>query len=83
MTESLTLRAQALVVRLHGVGVPIGIWAAHRPTALTPLMRPVLESICRAADLRPPDSRPVVSSASAMVLGLIATVNLRATRPIR
>ena len=80
MTESLTLVLSACVVCM-GVGVPIGIWAAHRPRAYA-LMRPVLDlmqTLPTFVYLIP----AIVFFGIGMVPGLIATVIFVLPAPIR
>jgi glycine betaine/proline transport system permease protein len=79
-TESLTLVLSACVVCM-GVGVPIGIWAAHRPRAYA-LMRPVLDlmqTLPTFVYLIP----AIVFFGIGMVPGLIATVIFVLPAPIR
>lgn len=79
-TESLTLVLSACVVCM-GIGVPIGIWAAHRPRAYA-LMRPVLDlmqTLPTFVYLIP----AIVFFGIGMVPGLIATVIFVLPAPIR
>ncbi len=79
-TESLTLVLSACVVCM-GIGVPIGIWAAHRPRAYA-MMRPVLDlmqTLPTFVYLIP----AIVFFGIGMVPGLIATVIFVLPAPIR
>ncbi len=79
-TESLTLVLAACVVCM-GVGVPIGIFAAHRPQVYT-VMRPVLDlmqTLPTFVYLIP----AIVFFGIGMVPGLIATVIFVLPAPIR
>ncbi|MEO0760363.1 MAG: ABC transporter permease subunit, partial [Pseudomonadota bacterium] len=79
-TESLTLVLSACVVCM-GLGVPLGIWAAHRPR-LYAAMRPVLDlmqTLPAFVYLIP----AIVFFGIGMVPGLIATVIFVVPAPIR
>jgi glycine betaine/proline transport system permease protein len=79
-TESLTLVLSACVVCM-GLGVPIGIWAAHRPRVYE-AMRPVLDlmqTLPTFVYLIP----AIVFFGIGMVPGLIATVIFVLPAPIR
>jgi glycine betaine/proline transport system permease protein len=79
-TESLTLVLSACVVCM-GLGVPIGIWAAHRPRVFD-AMRPVLDlmqTLPTFVYLIP----AIVFFGIGMVPGLIATVIFVLPAPIR
>ncbi|MEM6490105.1 MAG: choline ABC transporter permease subunit [Pseudomonadota bacterium] len=79
-TESLTLVLSACVVCM-GLGVPLGIWAAHRPR-LYAAMRPVLDlmqTLPSFVYLIP----AIVFFGIGMVPGLIATVIFVVPAPIR
>ncbi len=79
-TESLTLVLSACVVCM-AIGVPIGIWAAHRPRAYQ-AMRPVLDlmqTLPTFVYLIP----AIVFFGIGMVPGLIATVIFVLPAPIR
>ncbi len=79
-TETLSLVVSACVVCM-GVGVPIGIWAAHRP-GLYAVLRPVLDlmqTLPTFVYLIP----AIVFFGIGMVPGLIATVIFVVPAPIR
>jgi glycine betaine/proline transport system permease protein len=79
-TESLTLVLSSCVVCL-GLGVPIGIWAAHRPkayAAMTPVLD-LMQTLPTFVYLIP----AIVFFGIGMVPGLIATVIFVLPAPIR
>jgi len=79
-TESLTLVLSSCVVCM-GLGVPIGIWAAHRPkvyAALTPVLD-LMQTLPTFVYLIP----AIVFFGIGMVPGLIATVIFVLPAPIR
>ena len=79
-TESLTLVLSSCVVCL-GLGVPIGIWAAHRPkayAAMTPVLD-LMQTLPTFVYLIP----AIVFFGIGMVPGLIATVVFVLPAPIR
>ena len=79
-TESLTLVLSSCVVCL-GLGVPIGIWAAHRPkayAAMTPVLD-LMQTLPTVVYLIP----AIVFFGIGMVPGLIATVIFVLPAPIR
>lgn len=79
-TESLTLVLSSCVVCM-GIGVPIGIWAAHRPkvyAAMTPVLD-LMQTLPTFVYLIP----AIVFFGIGMVPGLIATVIFVLPAPIR
>ena len=79
-TESLTLVLSACVVCM-GIGVPVGIWAAHRPkafAAMTPVLD-LMQTLPTFVYLIP----AIVFFGIGMVPGLIATVIFVLPAPIR
>ena len=79
-TESLTLVLSSCVVCM-GIGVPIGIWAAHRPktfAAMTPVLD-LMQTLPTVVYLIP----AIVFFGIGMVPGLIATVIFVLPAPIR
>jgi glycine betaine/proline transport system permease protein len=79
-TETLTLVVTACIVCM-GVGVPIGIWAAHKPRAYA-VMRPILDlmqTLPTFVYLIP----AIVFFGIGMVPGLIATAIFVVPAPIR
>ncbi|MDR0809863.1 MAG: choline ABC transporter permease subunit [Gemmobacter sp.] len=80
MTESLTLVLASCVVCM-GIGVPVGIWAAHRPkvyAAMTPVLD-LMQTLPTFVYLIP----AIVFFGIGMVPGLIATVIFVLPAPIR